>query len=887
MGEVYRARDTRLSRDVALKILPEAFADDAERLLRFRREAQLLAALNHPSIGAIYGLEEGAHGHALVLELVEGPTLADRIAQGPLPLDEALPLARQMAEALEAAHGQGIIHRDLKPANVKLRPDGTVKVLDFGLAKSADAPPPEADVSQSPTTSRPILTGGAVLLGTPAYMSPEQAKGLAADKRSDVWAFGCVLFEMLTAQCPFRGEDVAETLAFVLTKPPDWGALPPAAPPSIRRLLRRCLEKNRGRRLADMADARLEIDEALAAPAATDAPPPQTRSAVRRALPWVIAALMGAALIGMLARRGPRAVPPAAGPMRMSIDLGGEAPLAPLPALSLGLSPAGNVIVYTAPKPEGSLLYVRRLDQLAASPLQGTDGAWAPFFSPDGQWIAFFADGKLKKIPAAGGAVVTLADAPAQRGAFWAEDDTIVMAPDVSTGLVRVPAAGGRRDVLTTLDPGEATQRWPQLLPGGRALLYTSHTTTSGFDAATLVVRTLPDGPRKVVVEGAYSGRYLRSGHLLFVREATLFAAPFDIDRLEVGGPAVPVIQGVLTSTLSGFARFDASDEGTLVYVPGDDVAANPTPIRWLDRSGKTAPMRATAQISSNIDFSPDGRRLALDIYDGRQWDIWIYDWARDTPSRLTFEASNQWPVWAPDGRRIVFNSSHGHPSVHNLYWLRSDGTGEVQRLTESDNFQNPGSWHPSGKLLAFIERHPQTGRDLWILPLDGDEASGWRPGKPYLFLASAFEELGPSFSPDGRWLAYHSNESGRYEAYVRPFPGPGGKYLISTAGGSYPVWAQDRQELFYYASDKRLMVSTYAGQGEAFSAERPRPWAETRLQLPSDIWYRFRRFALHPDGRRFAYLAPPEGVVDGGDHVTLVLNFFEELRRLAPSPQR
>jgi serine/threonine-protein kinase len=461
------------------------------------------------------------------------------------------------------------------------------------------------------------------------------------------------------------------------------------------------------------------------------------------------------------------------------------------------------------------------------------------------------------------------------------------MAPDVSTGLVRVPAAGGRRDVLTNLDPGEATQRWPQLLPGGRALLYTSHAATAGFDAAVLAVRALPDGPRKVVVEGAYSGRYLRSGHLVFIREATLFAAPFDIGRLEVSGPAVPVIQGVMTSTLTGSARFAASDAGTLVYVPGSDVAANPTPIRWLDRSGKTAPMRATAAISSSLDFSPDGGRLALDMYDGRQFDIWIYDWARDTPSRLTFEASNQWPVWTPDGRRVVFSSNRADVSAHNLYWQRSDGTGEVQRLTEGRNHQNSGSWHPSGRLLAFTERNPQTGRDLWILPLEGDEASGWRPGKPYVFLASAFEELGPSFSPDGRWLAYHSNESGRYEAYVRPYPGPGGKYLISSGGGSYPVWAPDRQELFYLASDKRLMVSAYAAQGGAFSAEKPRPWSETRLQRASDIWYRFRRFALHPDGRRFAYFAPPEAGVVGSDHVTLVLDFFEELRRLAPPPER
>jgi serine/threonine-protein kinase len=904
MGQVYRARDTKLNRDVALKILPDAFAGDPDRLARFTREAQTLASLNHSNIAAIYGIEEshpstpstssGQAGsgqedvRALVMELVEGEDLSQRIARGAIPLDDALPIARQIADALETAHEQGIIHRDLKPANIKVRTDGTVKVLDFGLAKAIEGPGGSSGagraggLSMSPTLTMHATQAG-IILGTAAYMSPEQAAGKPVDKRSDLWAFGVVLFEMLTGRPVFAGETTSHVLAAVLRADPDWSALPSNTPAPIRRLLRRCLEKDRKRRLADAADARLEIDEALAPIGdASTVRVTMQKAAWRSALPWASTGALALALMLVLWAPWRKTSPPPL--VRVSADLGAEASLVNSgygPAAIL--SPDGTVVAFVAQSAgEPPHIYVRRLNQMHATPLSGTDDADSPFFSPDGQAIAFFAGGKLKKISITGGAVVTLCDAPNPRGGAWGEDGTIVFEPISTPGvsLLGVSSDGGKPVPMTSLAEGEVTQRWPQVLPGGKAVLFTGSRFSGVHDDANLVVQRLPMGARTIVLRGGNSGRYLLSGHLVYIHDGTLFAAPFDLDRLEVTGPPVPALEGVTSSATSGGAQFAGSATGTLVYLPGQSGVS--VPIHWMNHEGKTTPLRVTPANWFNLLFAPDGRRLALQINDGQN-DVWVYEWARDTLTRLTSDpASDTKPVWTPDAGRIVFASDRSDRSTNNLYWQRADGTGEAQRLTESKNHQYPASWHPSGRFLAFEEANPQTSFDLMILPMEGDEASGWKPGKPTVFLNSRFAEREPMFSHDGRWLAYAANETGRQEVYVRPFPGPGGKWQISTGGGVYSTWSRTKHELFYATPSGQIMVVAFTVEGDSFRAEKPRLWSERRFIGRTTN----RSFDLHPDGERFALAAQTPGG-DKQDHVTFLFNFFDELRRMAPVTKR
>jgi serine/threonine-protein kinase len=889
MGQVYRARDTKLNRDVALKVLPHSFASDPERLVRFTREAQMLASLNHSNIGAIYGIEESGDVRALVMELVEGEDLSQRIARGAIPLDETVPIARQIADALEAAHERGIIHRDLKPANIKLRPDGTVKVLDFGLAKAMEpAPAMSVNAMTSPTLSMHATQAG-IILGTVAYMSPEQAAGKPVDKRSDLWAFGVVLMEMLTGRPVFTGETVSHVLAAVLRAEPDWTTLPAGTPAPIRRLLRRCLDKDRKRRLDSAAAARLEIDEALAPIGdASTVSVTMQEAAWRRALPWASTGALALALMLVLWAPWRRASPPA--PLRLSAELGADASLV---LASSGGAPAGNAAVVS---PDGSQLafvaqphggaprlYVRRLDQLTATPLAGTEGAAGPFFSPDGQWLGFFSGGKLKKIAVTGGAPVALADAPSARGGSWTEDGTIVFTPTSGNiGLWRVPAVGGTAERLTTPAPGEATHRWPQVLPGGRAVLYTVSTAVGTYANAWLAAQPLPAGTSHVVQRGGFYGRYLPSGHLTWVHDGTLFAAPFDLAALAVTGPAVPVVPGVLSGTNSGGAQVEVSHTGTLVYLPGGE-NASAAPLDWLTRDGKTTPLMATPANWGGVQIAPDSRRLAFSLADAANFDVWTYEAARDALTRLTFDpGSDRNPVWTPDGRRLVYSASRSG-TAQNLYWQRVDGGGDATRLTTSPNVQYPGSWHPSGRVLAFSEIRPQTGTDLMVLPVEGDEASGWKPGTPTVFLSGPFTEQEPRFSPDGRWLAYESNESNAFEIYVRPFPGPGGRWPISTGGGTNAVWSRARRELLYLAPDGRIMLVPYTAAGDAFQAEKPRVWSETPVQLRPLTG---ARFDLHPDGERVA-MAPVSAATAGPTHVTLIFNFFDELRRMAPLTKR
>jgi serine/threonine-protein kinase len=891
MGEVYRARDTRLNRRVAIKSLPAAFAQDPERVARFKREAQLLAALNHPHIAGIHGLEEANGSQFLVLEFVDGETLADRLVKGPIPLAESLRIAREIIDALEAAHEKGIIHRDLKPGNVALTADGQVKVLDFGLARyEAGDSSSSIDLTASPTLAYAGTQAG-IILGTAAYMSPEQAKGKAVDKRSDVWAFGCLLFEMLSGKKAFEGEDVSDTLAAILRGEPDWAALPPDVPPGLRTLIKRCLERDRRARIpdlsvvrflmADNADADLLSASGLHVQPAVAAVPAGRPTLV----PWLVAAVFALGLASALLLWSPWRRVASPSPVRVSAEIGANASLFSQLGPSFVISPDGKILAFVATQgTEQSRLYVRRLEQLQATPLSGTDGAYSPFFSPDGEWVGFFAGGKLKKVAVAGGAAVTLCDAPNGRGGSWGDDGTIVFEPDNTPGshLNRVSAAGGAATGLIPLVEGEGAQRFPQVLPGSKAVLYSSIATTANgvWDQADVVVQRLPDGPRTVLQKGGYFARFVRSGHILYVQQGTLFAAPFDLDRLELTGPPAPAIEALFSLNNVGAAQLAVSDTGTAVHVSGATVT-NAAPIVWLDQSGKTTTLRSTAADWSSPSFSPDGTRLAMDISDGTQVDIWVYDWARDTLSRLTFDkADDSRPSWTPDGRRILFASKRGEKGVPDLYWQRADGTGEVQKLTEGPNAKYGGSWHPNGKFLAYTELRPGTGQDVMILPMEGDESTGWKPGTPTAFLSAPYVEGSPMFSPDGKWIAYISNESGRNEIYVRPFPGPGGKWQISNGLADDPNWSRTKRELlFASAADNRIMRAPYTVDGESFRAEKPQPWSDAlfaaRPRPPS------RDFDLHPDGLRFAVAA---GAANGDsqlDKVVLTFNFFDDLKRL------
>ena len=886
MGEVYGAHDTKLGRQVAIKILPDGFTHDPERLARFRREAHVLAALNHPHIGAIYGLEEANGRQFLVLELIDGETLADRLTRGRLSVDDSLAIARQIADALESAHEKGIVHRDLKPSNVALTHDGTVKVLDFGLAKMTNAD--DGSSVDRTITSQETGTGIGMILGTAAYMSPEQARGRTADKRSDIWAFGCVLYEMLTGRSAFGGDDVSDTLAAVLRGEPDWTTVPAEVPRYVRTLLRQCLEKNRTARIADVAAVRFVLAHGAtleSIPGTASAAANVTTSRWPHVLPWAVAGTCATALLLLLGLWPPWRENPPSAPMRMSMELGNDVWLANT-ELGAGttLSPDGSVIAFTGRTTVNASpqLYVRRLDQLQASPLAGTDDAESPFFSPDGKWIAFFAGGKLKKIAVTGGASVTLCDAPAGRGGTWGDDGTIVFSPGVSlaTRLIRVPSTGG---TPAPVAPGSDTPqaRWPQVLPGGQAVLLTSSRTVADFNDAELIVQPLSGGAPKVVHRGGSYGRYLPSGHLVYVHAGSLWAAAFDLDRLAVTGPPVLVIEGVTSNAANGGAQVAVSASGTLVYLPGEETSG--VPIHWMDRDGKTTPLRSLSANWTALQFAPDGRRLALQIkMVGAGADVWVYEWERDLFTRLIPDpGTHANPVWTPDGSRILFGSTPANQATLNLYWRRSDGVGDAQRLTDSPYGHVPTSWHPSGRLLAFTELNAENNFDLLILPMAGDENTGWKPGKPAVFLKTRFDERNAVFSPDGRWIAYQSNESGRNEVYVQPYPGPGGKWQISTGGGVFPTWSRSARELFFGTSTQQIMMTSYEVEGAAFRAEKPRLWSDARYKPRGP----FRPFDLHPDGKRFA-LAPAAPAPDGArqDHVTVIFNVFNELRRIAPN---
>jgi serine/threonine-protein kinase len=734
MGEVYRATDTNLNRQVAIKVLPASVAGDADRLARFQREAEVLAALNHPNIAHIHGLEKADGTIALVMELVEGPTLADRIAQGAIPPADALPIAKQIAEALDAAHQEGIVHRDLKPANIKVRPDGAVKVLDFGLAKAMQPTGATvSSVSMSPTITTHAMTQAGMMLGTAAYMSPEQARGTAVDKRADLWALGVVLFEMLTGKRLFEGATISDTLASVLKTDPDWTALPEQLPASIRRLLRRCLEKDRKRRLDSASAARLEIDDALTAPTADASSPTAVSSAPRRVAPLVLASVLGGALVaalGMwaLTRPGLPTVPPL---MRFTEDVGAEISLTGLVGPAVAISLDGSRLAYVSRgTDQRTHLSVRRLENPKSTVLAGTEGAEAPFFSPDGSWIGFFAGTTLKKISMDGGAAVTVCDMAGARswpatatpgaprgGGFWGEDGNIFFAGQ-RTPVMRVPASGGTPNPATVLDKqsGEVSHRGAQLLPGGEAFLFQASTENNAWEDATIQVQSVKTGQRTTLVRGGYFGRYIHgtnpaAGHLIYSHGGTLFAAPMHLERLELTGPASPVLEDVVSRNNNGLAQIGFTASGTLVYVAGS-ITSSESSLFWLDAAGNAEMLNAAPGEYDSPRVSPDGTRIAVVATDGSGRNLAVYEWAQNRMTKLTFSGGNS-PVWTPDGKHIVYVVLSGESP--GMYWIRSDG-GEPQRLTEDRNAL-PRSFSPDGKRLAYVHLGPDFG--IWTLPLD------------------------------------------------------------------------------------------------------------------------------------------------------------------------
>ena len=863
MGQVYQATDTKLKRQVALKILPEAFSADPERLARFQREAEVLASLNHPNIAAIHGLEESDGVRALVLELVEGPTLADRIKRGPIPLDEALPIAKQIAEALEAAHEAGVIHRDLKPANIKVRDDGTVKVLDFGLAKALD-PNPEGDPSQSPTLTAAATQMG-VIMGTAAYMSPEQARGSTVDSRADIWSFGVVLFEMLTGKQLFTGATISDTLAAVLRAEPDWNTLPGDTPSALHRVLRRCLERDRRERLPHVGEARFLIREALTTPSPeTVAAEAVTVAEWRRALPWSVAILMLAIglLGGWIAWRGPSVESP--GVQRFTISVP-AADAANLNDFEIGLSPDGDHLAFIGRRANREEIHLRSLDQLTPIPLPGTQNPLTLLFSPDSEWIAFTTrqTRQLKRVALAGGAPEVICDLPTVRTApSWSDaGDILFGAPD---GLYTVPASGGVPERITEADPGAgaAAHGAPHALPGGKGVLFAVGDSVHRFNSTGngIAVLSLETREWKLLPLRGGSPRYSPTGHVLFLRnqagaESTqeLWAVAFDVDRLEVTGEPALVLAGIDRT------RISISSNGVLAYVPGAGRAG--ARLVWVDRSGRARPL-SERRAYTHLDLSLDGTRVAVDS----DRDLWIHD--VDGGQRIRLTGGGGFPVWSPDGQWVNFFG--GVERQGGLNRVRADGSGGLEPFTENpaamtepgrEPWGTPLSISPDGESLAVAQRDG----DIWIVPREDD---------PRPLLDGPFEERTPKISNDGRWLAYVSNETGQEEVYVTPYPGSGSKVSVSPGGGLSPAWSGDGRELFY-RDDNRVMVDIETDP--SFAAGTPRELFKGNYR--GDL-HGHSAWDAAPDGQHFVMIESPESV-----EINVVLNWFEELTRLVPTP--
>jgi eukaryotic-like serine/threonine-protein kinase len=875
MGEVYRARDTRLNRTVAIKVLPTHLADKPELRERFEREARTIASLNHPHICTLFDIGRQDGIDYLVMEYLEGETLAQRLVKGPLPLEQVLQYSIEISDALDKAHRKGVTHRDLKPGNIMLTKTGT-KLLDFGLAKlKQEVAPANVQLSELPTVDEPLTAKGTIV-GTLQYMAPEQLEGKEADARTDIFAFGAVVYEMATGRRAFEGKSQASVISAIMSSDPaPMTSLQPMTPPALDRVVKRCLAKETDERWQSANDLTNELKWIAEGGSGVSVPAAAAqgiRILGRRGLLLSGGALLLAAVIASLATWNLKPAPaPVPQPVsRLVVNLPPGQRLAGLdngPAVAL--SPDGTHLAYVAVQGNTQQVYLRALDSLESKPIPGTDGAVNPFFSPGGQWLGFFASGKLKKVSMSGGPTQTLGDISANpSGASWGSQGMIAFVPTNFSALLQGSDAGGAPQPLTRIEKGENTHRWPEFLPGGAAVLFAAGMAAPNFTNEQVAVQSVGTGERRNLIQGGTQPRYAPSGHLIYAQGGTLMAVPFDSRRLAVTGTAASMVDGVLQSPVMGNAQYSFSVTGSLVYVVGG-VQATQRKLVWVNRNGAEQPLAAPAQPYIYPRLSPSGQRVAVAI-EGRETHLSLYDLSREALTRFTFEGNaNAYPAWTPDGKRIAFRSNREGPG--NLFWQLADGSGGLERLTISEYSHYPMSWSPDGQLLAFSELNPTTGFDLWVLRL------GDRKAEP--FLRTRFNESAPRFSPDGRWLAYASDESGRQDIYVQPYPGPGGKWQISTDGGTEPVWNRNGRELFYRNGNKMMAVDIATQPG--FAAGKPRvlfegPYVPTVFTAPN--------YDVSPDGQRFLMLKPSEQEETAPTEINVVLNWFEELKRRVPT---
>ncbi len=873
MGEVYRALDTRLERTVAIKILPPQLSDDPVRKQRFEREAKTISSLNHPHICVLYDVGSQDSTDFLVMEYLEGETLAKRLAKGPLPLAQVLQFGVQIADALDKAHHQGILHRDLKPGNIMLTATGA-KLLDFGLAKAAVPLAAGATLTDAVTPTTPVTQQGTIV-GTFQYMSPEQVEGKEVDTRSDIFSFGAVLYEMVTGLRAFPGKSQLSVASAVLQKEPESiSKLRPVTPPALDRAIRVCLAKDPDDRWQMTRDLLHELKWiAEGGPQTTSLPSRAIRGGLgRRTLVLTAGSLMLGVLIAGLATWNLKPSP--SRPVsRAVITLPPGQQLAGLengPAVTI--SPDGTHLAYVAIQGGAQQqLYLRAMDSLEAKPIPGTEGASNPFFSPDGQWLGFFAGGKLRKVLVNGGAALTLGYIANPRGASWSSQGMIALAPTPFSVLQQVSEAGGTPQPLTHFEKGERSQRWPEFLPGGKAVLFAGGPSISNWNNARVAVQSVGTGERQNLIEGATQPRYAPSGYLVYAQGGGLTAVPFDPQRLAVTGSAVSVVGSVLQYPTTGVAQYSFSTTGSLVYVPG---GVQPVQRRlvWVNRNGTEQSVAAPAHAYRAPRLSPEGSRVAVGIEE-QETQLWLYDLAREVLTRVAFGGNvNLNAVWTPDGKRIAFASDK--EGTTSIYWQPADGSGGLERLTTSEYARVPMSWSANGQLLAFVEINPTTGYDIWVLQLTD------RKAQP--FLQTPSNESAPRFSRDGHWLAYVSDESGRYEVYIQPYPGPGGKWQISTEGGTEPAWNPNGRELFYRGGDKMMAVEI--ATQPSFSAGKPKMLFE-RPYVPTPGTFPF--YDVSPDGQRFLMLKPSEQGAASPTQINVVLNWFEELKRNVPAAKK
>ena len=877
MGIVYQATDTRLGRQVAIKLLHESFAKDPERLARFDREARLLASLNHSNIAAIHGLEEAGGVKFLVLEYAPGETLAALLAKGPLPFRQVLEVGRQIAEALEAAHEKGVIHRDLKPENIKITPEGKVKVLDFGLAKALEEARPAGGEAGTATITAEMTRAGTVM-GTPAYMSPEQASGKAVDRRTDIWAFGCVMYEALTGKRTFPGDGTTDVLAGVLARDPDWGALPATTPENVRSLLRRCLTKDPQSRLHDIADARLELEDVLAGRVAVTVTAPLRRPVGKLILAGVAAGLViGAIAVGIWTWRsaGP-AVPPRV--VRFTIDLPPGQRIVPSWDTHFTFSRDSKTLLYLANAVTGIVgLNERRMDDVESRLLPDGQGLRNPIYSPDGRWLATVDWNKalFVKIPLTGGARIPISPIEMVFNGDWGPDGYIYWTNQLIGAIIRTSENGGKNEPVTELDVAkqERTHRYAKLLPGGKVLIFTVGSGgIDSYDDARVDAFDLATKKRTPIVRGGTSPHYSPSGHIVYARAGSLYAVPFDTARLEATGMPMKVLDGVLMSINIGSADFDISPAGDLAYAAGPKENGERT-LQWVDRQGKAAQLPLPARSYLNPRISPDGKQLAVEV-EGVNHDFYVYDFDRAVMTNMTNDGVSHAPIWTPDGKHIAYRSWKGGKMT--LWWMPADRSTQPERLlTKLEGWQQAVSFSPDGKNLVFdqlgVERRPA----VWVLPMEGDR-------EPHPFGARGFPEGAGKFSPDGKWMVYCSMESGKAEVFVQPWPGPGPKIQISSEGGMDPVWRRDGKEIFYRNGTKMMAVAV--GTQSPFRAGRPQQlWEGDYMFGPSSSCgikgTTTTSYDVSPDGQRLLMIRETDQKMYA-TKIVVVLNWVEELKR-------